>query len=195
TIVVGSGGVLTLDNGASPATIAVTSGSHTIDAPVALKSSVNITTASGTTLTITGGISGSGQSLTLNGPGKLVLGGNNSFGGGTSVVSGTLVVNSSTALPDGSNLTVGANAGQAFAPIVAAAPVASPAIDSTHAAARSITTDIRGKALLAVVQRPVIRNPAWYAASRFWSAPVSESQENDAVHRAWDAALAKYSLD
>jgi autotransporter-associated beta strand protein len=191
TLAVGSGGMLTLNNGASPTTIVVTSGNPTIAVPVTLASTPTIAPAAGDTLTISGGVSG-GNSLTLNGPGKLVLGGSNSFGGGASVVSGTLVVSNATALPSGSNLSIGANAGQAFAPIVAAAPIAAPITQSTATAAPAITKDIRGKALLAVVRQLAPRNRAWYAASRFWFAPVSESQQKDAAQGAWDAALAKY---
>jgi autotransporter-associated beta strand protein len=192
TIAVGSGGTLNLSNGASPATIAVTSGSDTISSPVSLNSGLNVSAAAGTMLTITGAISGSGQSATLTGPGKLVLSGINSFSGGTAVVSGTLVVTSASALANGSNLTVGANAGQAFAPIVAPAPVVVSAKQSVSPTARSITQAHRGKAILAATGQPGKSNRAWYAASRFWLAPSGNNLEKRAVHRAWDAAIASY---
>ena len=104
-----SGGAMKLNNGASPATIGVSSGNHTILTPVTLQSSLNVTVLAGDSLTISGGVSGSGEALILNGPGKMVLGGNNSFNGGTTILSGTLVVSGPSALPNGSNLAVGAN--------------------------------------------------------------------------------------
>ncbi len=157
TIAAGSGGGMLLDNGLSQATIAVSAGSDTIAAPLTVASNLVVTAAAGSILTISGGITGGSNSLTLNGPGKLVLGGSNSFGV-TSVVSGTLVVTSAAALPNGSNLTVGANAGQAFAPVVIAAPVAGPAAQSASAAAPGITADARGKAIVAVSQQPLRAN-------------------------------------
>ena len=49
---------------------------------------------------------GLGKALTLNGGGKLILSGTNSYGGGTVVNAGTLVVTNKDSLPDGSRLTV-----------------------------------------------------------------------------------------
>jgi autotransporter-associated beta strand protein len=187
TIAVGSGGTLSLNNGTSPAIVAVMSGSNIISAPVVLNSGLNVSAAANTTLTFTGAISGTGQSLTLNGPGKLVLSGISSFSGGTAVVSGKLVVSSASALPNGSNLSVGANAGQAFAPIVAAPVAAAPM--AVSAAAQ--TSSVRDKAILTMVRNLPVRNPAWFAAGRFWSVPSGYGDLKDGASRPWDAAFSK----
>ena len=190
TIATGSGGGLLLDNGSGQATISVSAGSDMISAPTTVASNLVVSAAVGSTLTISGGISGGNNSLTLNGPGTLVLGGSNSFGGAV-VPSGTLVVTSAAALADGSSLTVGANAGQAFAPVVAA-PIAAPTAQSTPAGKQSLAASIRGQALLAVVRGPTKRNPAWFAAGQILFASLGGSQEKDVGHRAWDAAISKY---
>ena len=119
-----SGGAMNLGIGASPGTITVSIGNHTITTPVTLQSNLTVAVAASGSLTITGGVGGSGESLTLSGPGKLVLGGNNSFNGGATVLSGTLVVAGPNALPNGSNLAVGANVGSLFA-AATASPIAS----------------------------------------------------------------------
>jgi len=121
TIAAGSGGAIQLGNGASPATLAVSSGSDTIAAPLVLKSGVNIVPAAGSTLSISQTVSGS-ASLTLNGPGTLVLSGANSYSGGTTVLAGTLIVAGSEVLPEGSSLTVGAGGVLKFDPSAAGSP-------------------------------------------------------------------------
>lgn len=80
-IVPGSGGSLTLNNGANPATIANNVGVHTISANVALASNTELSSAStAESLTFSGIVSGSG-SLTKPGPGALALTNANTFGG------------------------------------------------------------------------------------------------------------------
>ena len=89
-----------LNNGSSNATITVSAGSQTIDAPVVLGNNVNVTAAGGSGLTISGAIgqSGGSQALILSGSGSLTLSGNNNYGGGTTVNGGTLFVTASSAL-------------------------------------------------------------------------------------------------
>ena len=101
-------GQLQLNSGSSNATIMVSAGSQTIDAPVVLENNVNVTVAGGTSLTISGGIgqSGGSQALTLTGSGSLTLSGSDNYIGGTTVDGGTLILSSSNALserhgPDG----------------------------------------------------------------------------------------------
>ena len=101
-------GVLQLNNGSSNATITVSAGSQTIDAPVQLFSNTAIAPAASATLNISGPISGAASSLTLDGGGTLVLSGANSYGGGTIVLAGILQVTSSGGVPPGGSLTVGA---------------------------------------------------------------------------------------
>jgi fibronectin-binding autotransporter adhesin len=52
--------------------------------------------ASGDTIDLENSISGTSQSLSLAGPGTLVLGGTNTYSGGTTVSSGTLIINGGT---------------------------------------------------------------------------------------------------
>ena len=92
------------------AALTVASGTQKIASPVTLASNVSIAPAAGSQLTISGNIgeTPSGQSLSLDGPGTLVLSGSNTYSGGTNVPTGTLIATSAAALPDGSALTVGA---------------------------------------------------------------------------------------
>jgi autotransporter-associated beta strand protein len=86
--IVGSGGV------------AVTniSGNSTISCPVIMPSSGSVTIATNITLTISGIISGASTSLTVTGPGTLVLSGTNTYNGTTIVNSGELNIQNGSAL-------------------------------------------------------------------------------------------------
>ena len=75
TIGQGTGGTLYLSNGANSASIAVSAGNQTINAPVGLVGSVVVTPAASSQLTISSAISGAGSSLTVNGGGTLILSG------------------------------------------------------------------------------------------------------------------------
>ena len=103
----GSGGTLQLANGAGAATLTVAAGSDTISAPVALDSNLIAAAAAGSQLTISGGLSGAGESLTVNGPGTVVLSGASGYTGGTTVVGGTLAITSPAALPGSGLTTIG----------------------------------------------------------------------------------------
>jgi autotransporter-associated beta strand protein len=105
TIAQGSGGTLTLDNGANQATVADLGGSHSITAPVALNSSTTVTVANSTdTLQISGPVSGAG-SLTVAGAGSLTLAGASTYAGAT-FVSGNLNIATAAALPMNNALTI-----------------------------------------------------------------------------------------
>ncbi|MGO9110928.1 MAG: autotransporter-associated beta strand repeat-containing protein [Thermoguttaceae bacterium] len=112
TISSGSAGTLTLNNLTAGARIFVTGGSNAISANTILADNLWITPCAGTTLVISGNVSEStaGESLTLSGPGLLVLSGSNTYTGGTTVSAGTLEIESSTAICSGTSLTVGAGA-------------------------------------------------------------------------------------
>ncbi|MGO9115920.1 MAG: dockerin type I domain-containing protein [Thermoguttaceae bacterium] len=140
TIAQGSGGTLQLANGTSPATLAVAEGSDTISAPVALDSDVAVLPGTGSQLIISGGISGAGQSLTVNGQGVVVLTGTNSYTGGTAVTAGTLILANSSAIAENTSLTVGAGAAFLFASSSDAIPSAVVAATPPATASSAVTT-------------------------------------------------------
>jgi hypothetical protein len=83
TIAPGTGGTLTIDDtgdtaGVNPA-ITVSAGNHTITAPVAVAAGVTVTTATGTSLTIGGAVTGAGP-FTVNGAGSVLVSPTGSLG-------------------------------------------------------------------------------------------------------------------
>jgi len=98
---------LTLDNGASAAAITGTSGSHIIAENILLNSNLNVSPASGTTLTVSGNLSGAGG-VEKKDAGELVLSGANAYIGATKVSSGTLSLAGS--LTGGGAITVSGTA-------------------------------------------------------------------------------------
>jgi uncharacterized protein YhjY with autotransporter beta-barrel domain len=100
TIAQGTGGTLKLNNGAGTATITDTAGNHAISAPMELDSNVAAIVANAYTLTLSGAISetGGAKSLSVSGPGTVVLSGINSYSGGTTLSSGRLAVTGSGTL-------------------------------------------------------------------------------------------------
>jgi alpha-L-arabinofuranosidase len=106
TIAQGSGGTIQLAGGTSAATLTDSGASSTISAPLELASNVVVNTALGSTLTISGAISGVNYSLTADGTGILALAGSNSYSGGTIVTGGTLLVESAAALSAVGNLVI-----------------------------------------------------------------------------------------
>jgi autotransporter-associated beta strand protein len=103
------GGTLTMaGSGGAPATINVASGSHTISAPVALATNLNVT-GSGQ-MTISGTIAKSGTAtvaLAKYGSGTLVLSGTNTYDGGTTIDGGTVSVGDDTNLGTSTGTTGG----------------------------------------------------------------------------------------
>jgi SdrD B-like domain len=90
TIAPGSGGSLTLEQESGTAEINVESGNDVIDAPLILNSNTFVSLpAAGDTLTLAGGISGTGK-LTVSGPGQLI------FGGGNNAVTSLAITNGAT---------------------------------------------------------------------------------------------------
>ena len=85
-------GALTFDNGASPASITLSNGSHTVSVPMALTSSLTATVSPvSSTLLITAPISGSGA-LVKTGAGDLELTATNTYSGGTTLSQGNITV-------------------------------------------------------------------------------------------------------
>ena len=107
----GTGGTLTLNGGASPATVTDSGGSDSITAPVQLASNAIVAvTSAADTLTLSGGLTGLGKTLTKTGAGKLVLSGAQNYAvlnldGGTTDITGSFT---------GSAATVHANAATKF---------------------------------------------------------------------------------
>ena len=106
----GSGtNTLTLNNSGSGAMIAVSNGTHVIDAPVVMADNL-VVTGSGTlqfgeSSSITE--SGGHYALTMNGAGvTLILSGSDDYTGGTNVTAGTLALTSNAAIAAGTSLTV-----------------------------------------------------------------------------------------
>lgn len=89
----GGAGGLTFDNGALHTTASFASGRN-----IAFLDTGAIDTDAGTTLRLTGGLSGAGG-LIKWGAGTLALAGSNSWSGGTLVTAGTLIAESAGALP------------------------------------------------------------------------------------------------
>jgi len=89
--------------------------SDTITGPLAFEGSVNVLPAAGSSLGISGSISGAGA-LIVDAAGTVVLSGVNSYTGGTTVAAGTLVVTQSSAIAAGTHLTVGAGGVFVFDP-------------------------------------------------------------------------------
>ena len=105
TIGPGSGGTLTLDNGAGNAAINDNGGSHFITAHVVLNSQTIATVVNpGDSFKISSAISGNGG-LTVAGSGTFALSGTNTYLGGTTV-SGTLAVDNAASLPAAGALTI-----------------------------------------------------------------------------------------
>ena len=88
-LIASSNGTLWFDgNGAPSATLSAT-GNHVISAPVSVNSPLQVNTAAGSTLTISGSFNG-GTPLTVGGGGTFVLSGNGTYTGPTAVTGGTL---------------------------------------------------------------------------------------------------------
>jgi autotransporter-associated beta strand protein len=108
---------LTSSDGISPAAVTVTSGTHTVNASILLKS--NLVVSDSGNLTFSENISDGGlvKSLTLDGGGELILSGNNTYTGGTNVTAGTLIITTNTAIANGTSLTIGAGGTFIFDPL------------------------------------------------------------------------------
>jgi len=109
TISAGSAGTLTMNNLTAGAEIYVSGGSDAISANTTLADSLWVTPDTGATLLVSGNVGEAslGKSLTLCGPGTLVLSGSDSFTGGTIVEAGTLNATCTSAIADGTDLYVG----------------------------------------------------------------------------------------
>ena len=121
-----NGGIVAISSSASPqmASVAVGDGeivgNGVFTAPTTIGAAPSsapaaLTVTTGSTLTFSGVIGGTG-SLLKTGAGTLILSGSDSYTGGTHVVAGTLEVTSASALASGTQLTVGAGGDPFSAP-------------------------------------------------------------------------------
>jgi autotransporter-associated beta strand protein len=92
TINQGSGGSLVFDGAGSEAALTISSGTHTINAPMVLNSGLDVTVSSGATVSLNGNISNGSVSSTLikDSTGTLVLAGSNSYGPAAGTVGTTI---------------------------------------------------------------------------------------------------------
>ena len=135
---VGTGSLVLQGLGTSPASVTVVSGSHSIEAGVALLSNVVVSGSGALTLGTSSSITdyGAHYSLTMDGAGgTLILSGSDTYSGGTIVQAGTLEVTAADALPAGQRLTVGAGGTFIFDPTAVAAPVTGSALAASSVAA------------------------------------------------------------
>jgi autotransporter-associated beta strand protein len=99
TLAPGTGGSLTLNNGTNPVAVTDSAGNQSINVPLTLDSTAQITvTSAANTLTLSAPISGTGG-VELAGAGTLALTAANTYTGGTMVSGGTLLANAAGALP------------------------------------------------------------------------------------------------
>lgn len=110
TLAPGAGGNLFMDTGtSSPASLVNSTNNNTISAGVVLASPTNVTTANGTTLAITGAISGGGSlTSTASSAGILQLGSANTYSGGTNINGGTVQLGAAGALPTAGPVVINA---------------------------------------------------------------------------------------
>ncbi len=152
TIAPGTGGTVTLNNGASTATVTASVGSHSITAPVQLGSNLSAAvTSAADTLTLSGGITGAGKTLTKTGAGKLVLGGVQNYAtlnanGGLTDITGSFT---------GGTATVHANAAVKFeASQTLAALFIADGVEVTFGSTGAGFDDPSGKTDLALIPEP-----------------------------------------
>ncbi len=108
------GGTLQIGNGGSGESLASLS--------ISISGGASLVFGQSDSMTYSGDIGGGG-SLTLDGPGILILSGSNTYTGGTIVDGGTLEITGSNALPSGTALTVGAGAASLFGSPAVGAPM------------------------------------------------------------------------
>ncbi len=90
---------LTLSGGGFGAPVLVTSGSHTIAAPITLADNLNFNAAAGSSLTISGPIGGN-YPVSVSGLGTLAFAAGNTYTGITAITGGTLQLNHANAVQD-----------------------------------------------------------------------------------------------
>ncbi|MHA3770475.1 autotransporter-associated beta strand repeat-containing protein [Verrucomicrobiota bacterium sgz303538] len=114
TLAGGAADTITLSNGIATAGITVTNGNHVISAPVALATDTLASTAAGTTLRLSGNVSGA-KTFSAAGAGTTILSGSNSYGA-TVVSSGTLQIgdNGTTGTLGAGDVSVSGGATLAF---------------------------------------------------------------------------------
>ena len=115
------------------------------------------TPSAAATLTISGSIgqTGGSASLSLDGPGTLVLSGSNSYQGGTLVNSGTMFVSSNEAIPDNTSLSVAAGATLIFSSTPLQSPIVpSSIVPSSQSSSAGLFTAASSQSASAALSQP-----------------------------------------
>ncbi len=100
TLAANGGGNVSFNNAGLGASLVqlTTTAADTISAPIGLADNLSVTNVSGSTVTISGAISGAGKSVTKVGTGTLALNGANLFSGGVNLNVGKIIVGNAAAL-------------------------------------------------------------------------------------------------
>jgi autotransporter-associated beta strand protein len=93
TIATGSGGNVTLGNATHAGALNNNAGNHTITAGLGLGNHLTVSTVEGSSLHLSGSVTGNSYGLTKSGAGRFELSGGGSFGGNIVASAGTLVIN------------------------------------------------------------------------------------------------------
>ena len=96
-IATGSGGNLTLGNATHAGILNNNAGNHTITAGLGLGNHLTVSNSTGSSLHLSGSVTGNSYGLTKSGAGRLELSGGGSFGGNLVATAGTLVINGANA--------------------------------------------------------------------------------------------------
>ncbi len=207
-------GQLQLSNSGSNAEITVAAGSQTISAAVELASSVVVSPAAGSKLTISGRVTGEGESLSVNGPGTVILHGPGNYTGGTIVSAGELIVQNPASIASGTGLIVGADAALLFEKSAAASapaatltlgPAISDLVKATSApkrlAALSLPESVPTRsAIVATADRAgataiadrIAANAVWWAEASDASDATVRHQNRAESIKYLDAVFAEY---
>jgi autotransporter-associated beta strand protein len=93
TIATGSGGNVTLGNATHAGTLTNSAGAHRISAGLTLGNNLSVSNSEGSSLQVSGSVTGNSYGLTKSGAGRFELSGGGSFGGNIVASAGTLVIN------------------------------------------------------------------------------------------------------
>ncbi len=170
----GSGGSLTLASSTQSASLTASGGAASVSAPVVLANNTVASTSTGSSLALSGNVSGSGSLQVTTG--TVTLSGTNTFSGGTLVTAGKLILDGAASLEAGSSLVIGTVPVQSNLAIGVAMPSAQAAAISTPAIATSTSAaSIPSSTALSFVANAVSTSTSAVAegVQSAWPAPPS----------------------